>query len=240
MLKWFSSEYKDESLFRGLKIRHPDNLREIIRLLDDLQLTDINADVKGDAFEYFIRSYSASNPSDSGEIFTPRHIVKTLVKLVNPQIGETIYDPFCGTGGMLIVAFKHIMANMAHTEVNQKRLRESTLYGRELTRTASIAKMNMILAGDGHNNIERLDSLANPVDDKFDLVITNYPFAQKTRYGEKYSVPSRNGDLVCPQHCFRSLKRGGRMAIIAPDGFLSNKNDRSFGSVRRLLLEIRR
>ncbi len=237
MLKWFSSEYKDESLFRGLKIRHPDNLREIIRLLDDLQLTDINADVKGDAFEYFIRSYSASNPSDLGEIFTPRHIVKTLVKLVNPQIGETIYDPFCGTGGMLIVAFKHIMANMAHTEVNQKRLRESTLYGRELTRTASIAKMNMILAGDGHNNIERLDSLANPVDDKFDLVITNYPFAQKTRYGEKYSVPSRNGDLVCPQHCFRSLKRGGRMAIIAPDGFLSNKNDRSFGSVRRLLLE---
>ena len=237
VLKWFSSEYKDESLFRGLKIRHPDNLREIIRLLDDLQLTDINADVKGDAFEYFIRSYSASNPSDLGEIFTPRHIVKTLVKLVNPQIGETIYDPFCGTGGMLIVAFKHIMANMAHTEVNQKRLRESTLYGRELTRTASIAKMNMILAGDGHNNIERLDSLANPVDDKFDLVITNYPFAQKTRYGEKYSVPSRNGDLVCPQHCFRSLKRGGRMAIIAPDGFLSNKNDRSFGSVRRLLLE---
>ena len=209
VLKWFSKAYQDESLFRGLKIKHPDNLRAIIDLLSDLQLTDINADVKGDAFEYFIRSYSASNPSDLGEIFTPRHIVKTLVKFVNPQIGEKVYDPFCGTGGMLIVAFKHIADSMAHTDFNQRLLRESTLYGVELTRTASIAKMNMILAGDGHNNIIRRDSLANPVDDQYDVVVTNYPFAQKTRYGDNYTIPSRNGDIICPQHFFRSLKVNG-------------------------------
>lgn len=237
VLKWFSQEYKDETIFQGLKIKHPDNLREIIDLLDDLQLTDINADIKGDAFEYFIRSYSASNPSDLGEIFTPRHIVKTAVKLVNPQIGEKIYDPFCGTGGMLIVAFKHIMDTMARTDFNLNVLKEQTLYGSELTRTASIAKMNMILAGDGHSNIIRQDSLANPVDNLYECIITNFPFAQKTRYGDKYTIPSRNGDIICPQHCFRALKEGGRMALIAPDGFLTNKNSKAYESIRKYLIE---
>lgn len=237
VLKWFAKEYQDETLFRGLKIKHPDNLKEIIDLLDGLQLTDINADIKGDAFEYFIRSYSASNPSDLGEIFTPRHVVKTAIKLANPQIGEKIYDPFCGTGGMLIVAFKHIMDSMARTDYNLKTLKEHTLFGSELTRTASIAKMNMILAGDGHNNIIRQDSLANPIDDKYDVVITNWPFAQKTRYGDKYTIPSRNGDIICPQHCFRALKEGGRMVLIGPDGFLTNKNSKAYTQIRRYLTE---
>ncbi|WP_080236641.1 N-6 DNA methylase [Spirosoma rigui] len=237
VLKWFSLEYKDDSLFKGLNISHPENLKEIIKSLDDLQLTDINADIKGDAFEYFIRSYSASNPSDLGEIFTPRHVVKTTVKLVNPQIGETIYDPFCGTGGMLIVAYKHIMDSMARTASNIKQLKENTLWGSELTKTASIAKMNMILAGDGHSNVVKQDTLANPVDGKFDVVITNYPFSQKTRYGESYLIPSRNADLICPQHCIRALKDGGRMAMIAPEGFLTNKNSSAYEDVRKYLLE---
>ena len=237
VLKWFSKEYQDESLFQGLKIKHPDNLKDIIDLLDKLQLTDIKADIKGDAFEYFIRSYSASNPSDLGEIFTPRHIVKTMVKLINPQIGEKIYDPFCGTGGMLIVAFKHLMDSMTRTDLNIKTLKEQTLYGSELTRTASIAKMNMILAGDGHNNIIRQDSLANPIDDEYDIVITNYPFSQKTRYGDKYTIPNRNGDLICPQHCFRSIKEGGRLIMITPDGFLTNKNSKDYHNVRKYLID---
>lgn len=237
VLKWFSHEYQDETLFKSLKITHPDNLKEIISLLDDLQLTDINADIKGDAFEYFIRSYSASNPSDLGEIFTPRHIVKTLVKLANPQIGEKIYDPFCGTGGMLIVAFKHILNSMARTDMNLETLKQKTLYGSEITRTASIAKINMILAGDGHNNIIKQDTLANPVNEQYNVVITNYPFAQKTRHGDLYTIPSRNGDIVCPQHCFRAIKPGGRMAIIAPDGFLTNKNSKTYGHIRKYLLE---
>ena len=87
VIKWFSMEYRDDNIFQPLQIKHPDNLRQIIDLLDGLQLTDINADIKGDAFEYFIRSYSASNPSDLGEIFTPRHIVKTMVRLLKPEIG---------------------------------------------------------------------------------------------------------------------------------------------------------
>ena len=233
VLKWFSRQYQDDNIFQLLQIKHPDNLRQIIDLLDGLQLTDI----KGDAFEYFIRSYSASNPSDLGEIFTPRHIVKTMVRLLNPQIGEKICAPFCGTGGMLIAAFKYLMDTMPRNGGNLETLRARTVYGMELTKTANIAKMNMILAGDGHNNILRRDSLAHPVDGKYDVAVTNMPFSQKTRYGELYDVPSRNGDIVvCPQHCFRSLVDGGRMAIIVPEGFLS-RSDRAFEDVRRFLLD---
>jgi type I restriction enzyme M protein len=237
VLKSFAREYKDENIFQPLQIKHPDNLKQIIDLLDGLQLTDINADIKGDAFEYFIRSYSAHNPTDLGEIFTPRHIVKTMVRLVRPEIGERIYDPYCGTGGMLIVAFKYLMDTMPRNAGNIRTLRRNTVYGSDLTKAASIAKMNMILAGDGHNNIQRRDSLASPVDDEYEIVLTNMPFAQKTRYGDKYAIPSRNGDIICPQNCFRSLKDGGRMAIIVPEGFLSNTNDGAYEAVRKYLLD---
>lgn len=236
VIKGFSKEYGDSSIFQPLQIKHPDNLKAIIKSLDHLQLSDTHADIKGDAFEYFIRSYSASNPSDLGEIFTPRHIVKTMVKLLNPKIGEKVYDPFCGTGGMLIVAFKHILDSMSHTELNLRRLRKETLFGTELTKTASVAKMNMILAGDGHSNIKRADSFENPIDNEFDVVITNFPFAQKTRYGNKYTIPSRSGDHIGPQHCFRAVKQGGRMAMIAPEGVLVNTNQ-NYESVRKYLVD---
>ena len=137
---------------------------------------------------------------------------------------------------MLIAAFKYLMDTMPRNSGNLDTLRARTIYGTELTKTASIAKMNMILAGDGHNNIDRRDSLKHPIDSKYDIVITNMPFAQKTRFGDLYGVPSRNGDIVCPQHCFRALVDGGRMAIIAPEGFLSNST-KSFESVRRFLLD---
>lgn len=236
VIKGFSKEYGDSSIFQPLQIKHPDNLKAIIKALDPLQLSDTHADIKGDAFEYFIRSYSASNPSDLGEIFTPRHIVKTMVKLLNPKIGETMYDPFCGTGGMLIVGYKHILDSMAHTELNIRRLQKETLFGTELTKTASVAKMNMILAGDGHSNIKRADSFEHPIDDKFDMVITNFPFSQKTRYGDKYHIPSRNGDHIGPQHCFRAVKQGGRMAFIAPEGVLVNTNQ-NYEAVRKYLVD---
>ena len=86
-----------------------------------------------------------------------------MVRLVNPKIGEKIYDPFCGTGGFLIESFRHIERNMGTGNPALKKiLREETIYGNEITNTARITKMNMILAGDGHSNIHMMDSLANP------------------------------------------------------------------------------
>lgn len=241
--------YKTD-IFTPLQIRGTSILKEIMDKLDPLILTDVDSDVKGDAFEYFLKA-STSTKNDLGEYFTPRHIVKTMVRLVNPQIGETIYDPFCGTGGFLIESFRHIYNNMARTEANLKILREQTVYGNEITNTARITKMNMILAGDGHSNIKMMDSLANPVDGKstyvdekgethhngYDIVLANMPYSQKTKYGNLYDLPSNNGDSICVQHCIKavnSTSENGRIALVVPEGFLFRKD---LTKTREYLLE---
>lgn len=227
-------------IFTPLQIRDESILKDIMDKLDPLMLTDVDSDVKGDAFEYFLRASTATK-NDLGEYFTPRHIVKTMVRLVNPLIGEKVYDPFCGTGGFLIESFRHIYNNMARTDLNLKTLQENTVYGNEITNTARITKMNMILAGDGHSNIAMKDSLANPVDgtyswqdDKgntyyegFDIVLANMPYSQKTKYGNLYDLPSTNGDSICVQHCMKAIKNtaeNGRMALVVPEGFLFRKD----------------
>lgn len=245
--------YKTE-IFTPLTIRDETILKEIMDKLDPLTLTDVDSDVKGDAFEYFLKASTATK-NDLGEYFTPRHIVKTMVRLVNPKIGEKIYDPFCGTGGFLIEAFRHIERNMGTGNPELKRiLREETIYGNEITNTARITKMNMILAGDGHSNIHMKDSLANPtyinkikrdgkgniVRDKngnikysseysglYDIVITNMPYSQKTKHGNLYDLPSTNGDSICVQHCMKAISsaaENGRMALVVPEGFLFRKD----------------
>lgn len=240
-------------IFTPLQIRDASILKEIMDKLDPLMLTDVDSDVKGDAFEYFLKA-STSTKNDLGEYFTPRHIVKTMVRLVNPQIGETVYDPFCGTGGFLIESFRYIYNNMSRTESNLKTLRENTVYGNEITNTARITKMNMILAGDGHSNIHKIDSLANPTylekvkyDDKgnvvrdaegnikysseysgiYDIVLANMPYSQKTKHGGLYDLPSTNGDSICVQHCIKAVNSAapnGRMALVVPEGFLFRKD----------------
>ena len=223
-------------IFTPLQIRDVSILDDIMQALDALTLTDVDSDIKGDAFEYFLRS-TTSTQNDLGEYFTPRHIVKTMVRLVNPQIGEKIYDPFCGTGGFLIEVFRHIYNNMAQTEANIKVLKECTIYGNEITNTARITKMNMILAGDGHSNIHMKDSLAEPIDGEYDVVITNMPYSQTTKHGNLYDIPSSNGDSICVQHCIRAVNStapNGRIALVVPEGLLFRKD---MARVREYLLD---
>lgn len=223
-------------IFTPLTMRDNEILDEIMKSLDPLTLTDVDSDVKGDAFEYFLKASTASG-NDLGEYFTPRHIVKTMVRLTNPQIGEKVYDPFCGTGGFLIESFRHIYNNMPRNEVTEKMLRENTIFGNEITNTARITKMNMILAGDGHSGIHKTDSLANPVNGKYDVVLANMPYSQKTKWGSLYDVPSKNGDSICVQHCMKAINsttENGRMALVVPEGFLFRKD---LKKTREYLLE---
>lgn len=228
VLKHFNSYYKNENeeIFDKLKIKNPQTLEDIIKKLDQLQLTNIDADIKGDAFEYFLKTYN-SGEKDLGEYFTPRHIVNFLVKLLNPKFGETIYDPFCGTGGVLISAFNHIKKTMPNNDFSLKYLRESSVFGREISTTAKIAKMNMILIGDGHNNIDRLDSLSKPVNNKYDIVITNMPFSQDSEHGSLYDIPSKDANSICIQHCLKAINsssQNGRIGIIVPEKVLFDKS----------------
>ena len=222
-------------------------LIQLIEEIDTIDFTSIDSDVKGDAFEFFLRKVTNGN-KDLGEYYTPRHIVKMMVKLVNPIYGETVYDPCSGTGGFLLECFKYLRQ---HTDVTpnpsdseevkkekqemKKIIREQSIYGREITSTARIAKMNMILFGDGHTNIKQMDCLSKVVREKYKIAISNIPYSQKVEYGGFYDIPSDKGDSVFMQHIWQSVQKGGRIAVVVPDTFLYN--DADVKAIREKIIE---
>ncbi|WP_316353628.1 N-6 DNA methylase [Candidatus Trichorickettsia mobilis] len=243
-------------VFTPISIKNPQTLRHIIDAIDPLILSTIDTDIKGDAFEYFLEK-TTSTENDLGEYFTPRNVVKTIISLVEPKFKESVYDPFCGTGGFLTEAFNYIKENnIIESEEDLKRLKYNTLYGREITTTARIAKMNMVLHGDGHSGIQQINTLINPdyilpngEIKKFDVIVTNMPFSQtitrkvsingKIKTENNISplyyngIAKNNGDAACVLHCLRALKDGGRMALVVPEGFLFRKDT---ANVRKFLL----
>lgn len=215
-------------------VRNPATLESIIEVINPINLSSTDTDVKGDAFEYFLKSVTNGN-KDLGEYFTPRHIVRTMVNLVKPAYGERLYDPCCGTGGFLLEAFKYLSlrVDISNPEIINK-LKNETIYGREITSTARIAKMNMILFDDGHSNIDQIDCLSKPINEEYDVVLSNIPYSQKVDYGSFYSIPTTNGDSVFMQHIYRALKPGGRAAVIVPETFLYE--DGVIGQTRELIM----
>jgi len=200
-----------------LAINNPQTLKRIVDKLSGLILINTESDIKGDAFEYFLKK-SVTVGNDIGEYFTPRHIVGLMVKLINPQFGDKVYDPACGTGGFLIESFKHIKRSCKLTKENIWKLKNETVYGREITNTARIAKMNMILTGDGHTHIKQKDSLKYPVENKYDVILANPPYGTTTDYGNSYQIPSKSGDVVFPEHMLKALADKGRLAFIMQEG----------------------
>ena len=110
-------------------------------------------------------------------------------------------------------------------EKKKKFIKEESIFGREITSTARIAKMNMILFGDGRTNIEQMDCLSQVVNEKYKIAISNIPYSQEVEYGSLYDYNSKNGDSVFMQHIWKSIKKGGRIAVVVPDTFLYGTND---------------
>ena len=220
---------------KQLGIKNPNILKKIVDKLSELTLSNTDSDIKGDAFEYFLKN-SISVGNDLGEYFTPRHIVKLIVDLVDPNFGDLVYDPCCGTGGFLIEAFRHIKSKVNPTKENLSFLENKTIHGRELTGTSKIAKMNMILAGDGHTNIKQMDSLSQPVKEKYDVVLTNFPFSQKTEFGNLYKLNTVEANPIFLKHIIDSLKPDGKAGVVVPDGVLFGKSN-DYVKVRKELVE---
>ena len=211
---------------------------------------NIASDVLGDAYEYLIKKFADATNKKAGEFYTPRSVVRLMIEMLDPKEGETIYDPACGTGGMLLAAVQHVQEQ--HGDV--KRL-WGKLYGQEknLT-TSSIARMNLFLHGIEDFQIVRGDTLRNPAffeGDRlasFDCVIANPPFSLE-KWGEDLWVndpfgrnfaglpPSSSGDFAWVQHMVKSMAEGaGRMAVVLPQGALFRKG--AEGSIRQKLLEM--
>ena len=198
-----------EGGFDATKIRSPKILEALIGLVTARSFIDTDADVKGGAYEYFLRDYTRTR-DELNRYFTPRHIVRMMVNLANPQNGERVYDPFCGTGGMLIESFRHMWRRLPPEGAARRRalsrLRQHSLYGRDISEAAHVAKMNMILSGDGHSNIQRGDSAACDETGRYDVVLTNIPF-------------SMDGEARFVRCCLNAVRgrENGRAAIVVPE-----------------------
>ena len=212
-------------------IQNGGTLKKIVNALHPLCLTSVDEDVKGLAFEHFIQK-TTDTQNDLGEYFTPRHIVRFMVKLLDPQIRQTVYDPFCGTGGFLTECFKHISQSCKLTKEASQVLQTQTVFGDEITTTARIVKMDLILFGDGHSGVKQRDSLRARSEGQFDMVLTNMPFSQ-TLSQEALDQVGRQCTVTCADEAFvlksfNSLKVGGSMAIVVPEGLLVNRANREF------------
>lgn len=191
-------------------------------------------DVLGQAYEYLIKKFADATNKKAGEFYTPRAVVRLMVDILDPREGETIYDPACGTGGMLLEAIHHVREQ--HGDV---RLLWGKLFGQEKNLTTSaIARMNLLLHGAADFRIVRDDTLRSPAfhagDElaTFDCVIANPPFSLRNwgeevwasdPYGRAFAgmPPSRSGDYAWVQHMVRSMApRTGRMAVVLPHGAL--------------------
>jgi len=182
---------------------------------------------------------------NGGEYYTPRPLIRAIVQVVAPKIGETIYDGAVGSAGFLCEAYDYLQeTNSRRTTAQDKALQESTFYGKEKKSLAYIiAIMNMILHGIEAPNIIHTNTLTeNLADiqekDRYNLVLANPPFGGNERKEVQQNFPIRTGEtaFLFLQHFIKMLKAGGRGGIVIKNTFLSNTDNASV-SLRKLLLE---
>ena len=237
VVKYLRKRYRSDVLSKTSV--EGDALKTIVQELTPLHLISVDEDLKGVAFEHFLSRTTSSN-NDLGEYFTPRPVVRFMVQLLNPEFGQTVFDPFCGTGGFLTEAFRHLSQQASHSKQATKILHQQSLYGREITTTARVAKMNMILFGDGHSGVVQGDSLSHlDTDDRYDCVLSNIPFSLQVDSDALRAVDAdaKDADQACLLRCFNSLKGGGGMAVVLPEGLVVNRSHRDLWS--RLFRESR-
>lgn len=182
---------------------------------------------------------------NGGEYYTPRSLIRTIVKVLDPHIGQSIYDGACGSAGFLCEAFgyldeKYPNRSMKDDDILQKK----TFYGKEVKSLAYIiATMNMILHGVEAPNIRHMNTLGdniNNIDEKnrYDIILANPPFGGKIRSEVQQNFPIKTGEtaFLFLQHFIKILRAGGSAGIVIKNTFLSNTDNASV-ALRRHLLE---
>ena len=239
-------EYKIGQIFAEIKnkISSGYNLREIIDHIDELRFrSQTEKHELSHLYEAKIKNMGNAG-RNGGEYYTPRPLIRAMIQVVQPEIGEKIYDGACGSAGFLCEAFDYLKAKGDLTTKDLHTLQTRTFYGKEKKSLAYvIAIMNMILHGIEAPNIIHTNTLAeNLADvqdkDRFDVVLANPPFGGKERKEVQQNFPIRTGEtaFLFLQHFIKILKVGGRGAIVIKNTFLSNTDNASV-SLRKLLLE---
>ena len=212
-----------------------ETLRQLVELFSEKKLNHVSADVLGDAYEWILR-YFAPSKAKEGEIYTPREVIKLLIEILDPKPMESVYDPACGSGGMLIEAFKHVEGKCGFEEAQKL-----FLFGQEVNqRTIALAKMNMYIHDIRDAHLEFGDTFLYPKFKEgdsirqFDVVLANPPWNQdgydeevlkkaefwKQRFGFGF-VPRQSADWAWIEHMLASAKdNGSRVGIVIDNGCL--------------------
>ena len=236
-------------------------LQEAVNIIDDLHLSEQNVDVQGDLYEYLLSRISQSGRN--GQFRTPRHIIRMMVKLVDPKIGDRICDPACGTSGFLFNAYMHILEQNTSKDVLDydeegiphhligdkitdkklfKFLKTHALTGYDFDSTMTrIGAMNLMLHGIDNPNIRYTDTLSKSYNDKemYDIVLANPPFKgsiDETDVNPRFKTKTKKTELLFVELIYDLLVTGGRAAVIVPDGVLFGTSNTHI-DVRKILID---
>ncbi len=238
-------EYKIGEVFSEIKnrIQSGYNLRDVIERVDELRFrAQTEKHELSHLYEAKIKNMGNAG-RNGGEYYTPRPLIRAMIKVTAPKIGERIYDGACGSAGFLCEAFEYL-SPQATKAADLTTLQTKTFYGKEKKSLAYvIAIMNMILHGIEAPNIIHTNTLGENINDiqekdRFDVILANPPFGGKQRQEVQQNFPIKTGEtaFLFMQHFIKSLKAGGRAAIVIKNTFLSNTDNASV-SLRKLLLE---
>lgn len=238
-------EYKIGQIFSELrnKVQSGYNLRGVINLVDELRFqSQTEKHEMSHLYEEKIKKMGNAG-RNGGEYYTPRPLIKTIVKVVAPQIGEKVYDGAVGSAGFLVEAFEYMKNSRALTTKDSETLQTSTFYGKEKKSLAYIIGiMNMILHGIETPNILHTNTLSENISDlqdkdRYDVVLANPPFGGKERAEVQNNFPIKTGEtaFLFLQHFIKILKPGGRAGVVIKNTFLSNTDNAAI-SLRKELL----
>ena len=240
-------EYKIGEIFSELKnkIQSGYNLREIIDLADELPFrTSKDKHELSHLYESKIKNMGNAG-RNGGQYYTPRPLIRAMIQVIKPQIGERVYDGAVGSAGFLCEAYEYMIRDREKLSTTDlKTLQEKTFYGKEKKNLAYIIGiMNMILHGIEAPNIVHTNTLSENIrdiqeKDRYDVILANPPFGGKERPEVQQNFDIKTGEtaFLFLQHFIKSLKAGGRAAIVIKNTFLSNGDNASV-SLRKHLLE---
>lgn len=253
----FTEQMKDAVFM----IPKPSLLQEAISIIDELNITAQNQDTQGDIYEFLLSELNQAGRA--GQFRTPRHIIRMMVDIIDPKLGERVLDPACGTAGFLVNAYQHVLLKNTSQEMikydeqgvpynligdkivgkeHWELLKSRSFFGFDFDGTmARIASMNMLLHGLERPNIIRKDTLSKSFDIKsdYDVILANPPFTgsiDKTDINDAFMVKTTKTELLFLELMYNLLEIGGRCAVIVPNGVLFGSSN-AHKDVRKLLME---
>ena len=239
-------EYKIGEIFSELKNKLQDGytLRDVINEVDNLEFKSSEQKHELSAlYEEKIKNMGNAG-RNGGEYYTPRPLIKSIIKVIDPKVGEIVYDGAVGSAGFLVEAFEHMSKSKSLTTSELKTLQTKTFYGAEKKTLAYIIGiMNMILHGIESPNIIHQNTLGTNIQeiqnkDRVDVILANPPFGGKEKANIQENFPIKTGETayLFLQHFIKKLKVGGRCGVVIKNTFLSNTDNASV-ALRKQLLE---